>query len=56
MNAEDSNFSLFNYANLLSSQIEKLELEIGELKAEYEMLKAGGSGEISDTSKKSKHV
>merc|ERR1719146_228551 len=33
INAEDQNFSLFNYANELSGDIEKLEQQIGEYKA-----------------------
>merc|ERR1712193_442541 len=32
INAEDQNFSLFNYANELSGDIEKLEAQISELK------------------------
>merc|ERR1712224_812884 len=32
VNAEDQNFSLFNYANELSGDIEKLEAQISELK------------------------
>ena len=38
MNAEDGNFSLFNYANLLAGHIEKLDLEIADLKAEHEVV------------------
>jgi len=53
INAEDSNFSLFNYANLLAAQIEKLDCDIAELKAEHELLKSaggqtGGGGEIRE--------
>merc|ERR1712070_1344614 len=45
VNAEDQNFSLFNYANELSGDIEKLEAQISELKEELEQLKGVGSGQ-----------
>merc|ERR1719460_2632303 len=45
INAEDQNFSLFNYANELSGDIEKLEAQISELKGELEQLKGVGSGQ-----------
>merc|ERR1719386_152079 len=43
INAEDQNFSLFNYANELSGDIEKLEQQIGEYKGELEQLRGNGS-------------
>merc|ERR1712112_388296 len=45
INAEDTNFSLFNYANELSADIEKQEGDIAELKAEMEMLRGLGTGQ-----------
>merc|ERR1719262_1697901 len=45
VNAEDQNFSLFNYANELSGDIEKLEAQISELKEELEHLRGVGSGQ-----------
>ena len=36
LEAEDKNFSLFNYVNELNSEIERLELMIGETKGEIE--------------------
>merc|ERR1711988_1665249 len=45
INAEDQNFSLFNYANELSGDIEKLEAQISDLKEELEQLKGVGSGQ-----------
>merc|ERR1719262_466567 len=45
INAEDQNFALFNYANELSGDIEKLEAQISELKGELEQLKGVGSGQ-----------
>lgn len=43
INAEDQNFSLFNYANALSADVEKLESGIGELKGELDVLKGSRS-------------
>ncbi|CAD7946037.1 unnamed protein product [Amoebophrya sp. A120] len=57
VNAEDGNFSLFNYANLLNTQIEKLDLDIGDLKGEYESLRGGSvsaQGTISSDQSKQK--
>ncbi|CAD7975422.1 unnamed protein product [Amoebophrya sp. A25] len=51
VNAEDGNFSLFNYANLLNNQIERLDLEIQALKGEYETLKSGGPGGSNEKQK-----
>eukprot|EP00397_Hematodinium_sp_SG-2012_P020541 GEMP01021167.1.p1 GENE.GEMP01021167.1~~GEMP01021167.1.p1 ORF type:complete len:541 (+),score=178.19 GEMP01021167.1:71-1693(+) len=45
INAEDQNFSLFNYANELSADIEKQEADIAELQAEMEQLRGVGSGQ-----------
>merc|ERR1711959_239008 len=45
VNAEDQNFSLFNYTNELSGDIEKLEAQISELKEEFETLRGVGSGQ-----------
>lgn len=45
IDAEDQNFSLFNYANELSADIEKQEAEIAELQTELEQLKGVGSGQ-----------
>jgi len=45
INAEDQNFSLFNYANELSADIEKQEQDIAELQTEYDDLKGLGSGQ-----------
>jgi len=57
VNAEDGNFSLFNYANLLNTQIEKLDSDIGDLKGEYESLRGGSvsaQGTISSDQGKQK--
>merc|ERR1719262_104968 len=51
INAEDQNFSLFNYANELSGDIEKLEQQIGEYKGELEQLKGVGGGGREDAQK-----
>jgi chromosome segregation ATPase len=51
INAEDQNFSLFNYANELSGDIEKLEQQISEYKAELEQLKGTGGGGREDAQK-----
>jgi len=45
INAEDQNFSLFNYANELSADIEKQEQDIMELQNEFEELKGTGTGQ-----------
>merc|ERR1719160_1967312 len=44
INAEDQNFSLFNYNNLLSSDIEKLEQHIEDFKKEHEQLMGLSNG------------
>merc|ERR1711959_366578 len=36
INAEDKNFTLFNFVNELTSEVEKLEEQIGEIKSEVE--------------------
>ncbi|GMH39417.1 hypothetical protein BSKO_07315 [Bryopsis sp. KO-2023] len=48
--AEDQNFTLFNYVNELNQEIEKLEEQISEVKAEIELYK--GRGLNSDNQKK----
>lgn len=48
--AEDQNFTLFNYVNELNQEIEKLEEQISELRAEIELYK--GRGLTSDNQKK----
>lgn len=50
INAEDQNFSLFNYVNDLSNEIEKLEESIGGLKGELHKYK--GQGASSDKQRK----
>uniref|UniRef100_A0A6T1AB17 ODAD1 central coiled coil region domain-containing protein n=1 Tax=Alexandrium monilatum TaxID=311494 RepID=A0A6T1AB17_9DINO len=50
INAEDTNFSLFNYNNELSADIEKLEQQIAEYQEEYVML-SGSSSRKEDTEK-----
>ena len=50
LEAEDKNFSLFNYVNELNSEIERLELMISETKGEIETCK--GAGVSNDTQKK----
>ncbi len=37
--AEDANFSLFNYVNEVNAEIEKLEDQIGEIRSEVERLR-----------------
>mmetsp|Transcript_34637 Transcript_34637/g.43729 ORF Transcript_34637/g.43729 Transcript_34637/m.43729 type:complete len:523 (-) Transcript_34637:275-1843(-) len=49
-NAEEKNFSLFNYVNDLNSEIERLELRISETKSEIEKYK--GQGVSTDTQRK----
>jgi len=50
LEAEDKNFSLFNYVNELNSEIERLELMISDTKGEIEACK--GAGVSNDTQKK----
>jgi len=50
INAEDQNFSLFNYVNDLSNEIEKLEESISEIKGEIQ--KYQGHGANSDNQRK----
>ena len=50
LEAEDKNFSLFNYVNNLNSEIEKLEFAISDTKSEIEKFK--GQGVSSDTQRK----
>jgi len=50
LEAEDKNFSLFNYVNELNSEIERLELAISDTKVEIEKYK--GQGVSSDTQRK----
>lgn len=50
VDAEDKNFSLFNYINEMNQEIEKLEEHIDEIKGEIEEYKAGGV--VSDTMRK----
>lgn len=47
ISAEDQNFSLFEYANELSGEIEKHEEEIAKLKKEYDALKGTGGGSVT---------
>ena len=42
IDAEDQNFSLFNYVNELNNEVEKLEEQIAEIKAEIEKYKGQG--------------
>merc|ERR1712193_320711 len=51
INAEDQNFSLFNYANELTADIEKLEQQISEYRAELEQLRGVGGGSREDAQK-----
>lgn len=50
VDAEDKNFSLFNYINEMNQEIEKLEEQIADIKGEIETYKAGGV--VSDTMRK----
>ena len=50
LEAEDKNFSLFNYVNDLNSDIEILELQISDVKVEIEKYK--GQGVSTDTQRK----
>lgn len=50
INAEDHNFSLFNYVNDLSHEMEKLETKISKTQAELE--KYGGKGGTKDGNRK----
>eukprot|EP00899_Mesostigma_viride_P003312 jgi/Mesvir1/12982/Mv05993-RA.1 len=50
INAEDQNFSLFNYVNELNQEIEKLEEQITEIKAEIDKYK--GQGVSTDNQRK----
>jgi coiled-coil domain-containing protein 63/114 len=50
LEAEDKNFSLFNYVNELNSDIEKLEMQISDTKIEIEKYK--GQGVSTDTQRK----
>ncbi|GMI17135.1 hypothetical protein TrLO_g10756 [Triparma laevis f. longispina] len=50
LEAEDKNFSLFNYVNELNSEIERLELAISDTKVEIEKYK--GQGVSTDTQRK----
>lgn len=50
VNAEDQNFTLFNYVNDLSNEIEKLEDSISEVKSEIQKYK--GQGASSDNQRK----
>ena len=43
INAEDQNFALFNYVNELNGECEKLEEQIGDIKAEIEKYKGQGA-------------
>mmetsp|Transcript_40574 Transcript_40574/g.85821 ORF Transcript_40574/g.85821 Transcript_40574/m.85821 type:complete len:546 (-) Transcript_40574:85-1722(-) len=45
INAEDQNFSYFNFANSQSGDIEKIQASIEELRAEYETLKDSKPGQ-----------
>lgn len=47
MEAEDANFSLFNYVNEVNAEIEKLEDQIGEIRAEVERLRGESSQQES---------
>merc|ERR1719265_33364 len=52
IDAEDQNFSLFNFNNQLSDDIEKLEAQISEYKSELEQLRGvGGRGEDAQKQK-----
>merc|ERR1711988_1694422 len=51
INAEDQNFSLFNYVNELTADIEKLEQQISEYRAELEQLRGVGGGSREDAQK-----
>ena len=42
IDAEDQNFSLFNYVNELNNEVEKLEEQIADIKAEIEKYKGQG--------------
>jgi coiled-coil domain-containing protein 63/114 len=48
--AEDQNFSLFNYVNELNSEVEKLEEQIAEIRSEIE--KYRGQGVNTDNQRK----
>mmetsp|Transcript_2665 Transcript_2665/g.3018 ORF Transcript_2665/g.3018 Transcript_2665/m.3018 type:complete len:559 (-) Transcript_2665:802-2478(-) len=50
INAEDGNFSLFNYANELNQEMERLEEQVGELNAE--VAKFSSAGESTDNQRK----
>ena len=50
LEAEEKNFSLFNYVNELNSDIEKLEMQISDTKIEIEKYK--GQGVSTDTQRK----
>ena len=50
INAEDQNFSLFNFVNELNNEIEKLEEQIAEIRAEIE--KYRGQGVNTDNQRK----
>lgn len=50
VDAEDKNFSLFNYINEMNQEIEKLEEHIEEIRGEIETYKAGGV--VTDTMRK----
>eukprot|EP00735_Rhodelphis_limneticus_P012117 TRINITY_DN5307_c0_g1::TRINITY_DN5307_c0_g1_i1::g.24206::m.24206 TRINITY_DN5307_c0_g1::TRINITY_DN5307_c0_g1_i1::g.24206 ORF type:complete len:413 (+),score=175.76,sp/A8JF70/ODA1_CHLRE/47.31/1e-109,Sec8_exocyst/PF04048.9/1.4,Sec8_exocyst/PF04048.9/21,Sec8_exocyst/PF04048.9/0.064,SpoIIIAH/PF12685.2/0.0087,SpoIIIAH/PF12685.2/1.5e+04,SpoIIIAH/PF12685.2/1.3e+03,DUF948/PF06103.6/1.4e+03,DUF948/PF06103.6/12,DUF948/PF06103.6/4.7,APG6/PF04111.7/9.1,APG6/PF04111.7/0.08,Mitovir_RNA_pol/PF05919.6/0.16,Mitov len=50
INAEDQNFSLFNYVNELNQEIEKLDEQIAEIKGEIEKYK--GQGVSTDNQRK----
>lgn len=50
VNAEDKNFTLFNYINELNQEIDKLEDQISTIRGEIETYKAGGM--VSDTLRK----
>jgi chromosome segregation ATPase len=50
INAEDKNFSLFNYVNELNIEVERLEEQIAEVKSEIEQYK--GQGTSTDNQRK----
>lgn len=50
LEAEEKNFSLFNFVNDLNSEIERLELSIAETQNEIESRK--GAGVSTDTQRK----
>lgn len=50
MAAEDQNFTLFNYVNELNQEIEQVEDQMADLKAEIEVYK--GQGQTTDNQKK----